>query len=275
DADRAGVALEVVGAGGGAVVADRVVEAGRAVVVGGRRVGDGAGGQADRSEGRRGGRERGHRQRLRALVGRAGHVVAAQARCREAQRAVLGDRAADVVAAHRRVVALGDRDADRAGVALEVVGAGGGAVVSDRVVEAGRAVVVGGRRVGDGAGGQVDGAVGVRGRGDRAEGRRVGDVGGRGGRGVDGQGCGREAERAVLGDRAADVVACHRRIVDLCVGDRNASGVSQGLEFSGGLVRSSDRVVEAGRAVVVGGRRVGDGAGGQVDGAVGVRGRGD
>src|SRR5438477_12173640 len=81
-------------------------------------------------------------------------------------RAVLGDRAADVVAGHRRIVDLGDGDRDAAGVALEVVGAVGGAVVSDRVVEAGRAVVVGGRRVGDGAGGQVDRAVGVRGRGE-------------------------------------------------------------------------------------------------------------
>src|SRR5207248_2294653 len=146
-----GVALEVVGAGGGAVVADRVVEAGRRSVVRRGGEGGGAGGEADRAVRVRRRRDRGHRQRLRALVGRAGHVVAAQARCREAQRAVLGDRAADVVAGDRGVCVLCDRVAVRAGVALEVVGAGGGAVVADRVVEAGRAVVVGGRRVGDGA----------------------------------------------------------------------------------------------------------------------------
>src|SRR5438477_208718 len=81
-------------------------------------------------------------------------------------RAVLGDRAADVVAGHRRIVDLGDGDRDAAGVALEVVGAVGGAVVADRVVEIGRASCRGGGGVGDGAGGVVDRGGGVRGRGD-------------------------------------------------------------------------------------------------------------
>src|SRR5205823_2342992 len=132
DRDAAGVALEVVGAVGGAVVADRVVEDGRRVKFGHWRIWYAAGCQVKRAVGVRGRGDGGHGQRLRALVGRAGRVVVCQACGRAPEPAVFPYTTLFRSAGHRRIVDLGDGDRDAAGVALEVVGAVGGAVVADR-----------------------------------------------------------------------------------------------------------------------------------------------
>src|SRR5438552_486076 len=119
--------LEVGGAVGGAVVADRIGEARRAVVVGGGMVHDvivaricrGAvvverhrpvrvRGRADADDG----------ETLSALVGRAGQVIAQQARGRDVRVGVFGGAAAAVGIGGRRVVHFRDGDVHGRDVAV-------------------------------------------------------------------------------------------------------------------------------------------------------------
>src|SRR5207244_1858014 len=94
------------------------------------------------------GRDRDDRERLAGLIGGAGAVVGGEGAGGGRHRCVFGGLPG-VGVGGGGVVDLGDGDADGAGGGHRVGGAVGGPIVANGVAEAGRAVVIGVRRVGD------------------------------------------------------------------------------------------------------------------------------